>query len=281
MRHRLAPLLLPLLTACSGTPAADAPDLAAAATTRPITIDFQAKVGAATLDCDGEYDGVGTGKEHIHPGDLRLYVHNARLVTASGAELPVALTADGTWQSSTLALLDFTSNVGECSGSAETNTTLKGTYTDRGEAITGLRFTVGVPFAENHQDVTKAKAPLNDSVLYWSWNSGYKFLLLEGKNHLDKTFTLHLGSTGCMKDGNNTVTSCSAPNRVEVSLTGWAATGKKVVVDLKEALGAMNLDNEVACHSSPAQGDCAQLFKNLGLPIGDTPAGTSKVFRVE
>jgi uncharacterized repeat protein (TIGR04052 family) len=273
-----APLLL---AACTGTPPADAPDLASAGTPRAITVDFQARVGAEALACAGSYEGVGTGKEHVHPGDLRMYVHDVRLVTGAGAELPVSLAPDGDWQSGTVALLDFTGNDGECTGDAATNTTLEGSYQDTGAAITGLRFTVGVPFAENHQDATVAKAPLNVSSLFWSWNGGYKFAVVEGKAHNGKAFVLHLGSTGCIKDGSNTVTGCSAPNRVAVDLPGYALAGKKVVVDLKEILAGVDLDKGVACHSAPAQPGCPPLFTALGLPAGDMRPAGSRVFRIE
>lgn len=49
-------------------------------------------------------------------------------------------------------------------------------------AYRGIKFSVGVPFEENHQDVSKQTDPLGpNSGMFWSWNSGYIFHALEGK----------------------------------------------------------------------------------------------------
>jgi len=46
----------------------------------------------------------------------------------------------------------------------------------------GLRFNIGLPRDVNHADPTVALPPLNlaQSDMYWSWNSGYIFFLVEG-----------------------------------------------------------------------------------------------------
>lgn len=271
-----------LCAACSSEPGpASTPDLATPLKEEAVTLQFKAQVGAKALDCADSYAGVGTGKEHVHPGDLRLYVTDVRLVDAAGTERKLALTPDGTWQSAEVALLDLTDNSGECTGTAETNAAVKGTVRGDGSAWKGLRFTLGVPFAQNHQDVTKAAAPLNLSAMFWSWNGGYKFLLLEGKNHADKPFLFHLGSTGCMKDANNQITGCSAPNRPQIDLAGFDPKSQAVVVDVAQLLAKLNLDNEVACHSSGAQPDCGPLFERMGLPLNGSTPPASPVFRVE
>ena len=46
-----------------------------------------------------------------------------------------------------------------------------------------IRFNIGVPRSLNHQDPTVAPPPLDvaKADMYWAWNSGYIFLLAEGK----------------------------------------------------------------------------------------------------
>lgn len=280
----LSALLCTSLLACQGEDPPSGADLGqpATPTQKALSVSFAAKFGSAALDCATSYEKVGAGKEHVHPGDVRMYVHNLRLVTQSGVELPVSLTKDGVWHSESVALLDFTTNTDDCTSDKATNTTVKGTYLDSGAAISGLRFTLGVPFAENHKDVASAAAPMNQSTMFWSWNSGYKFLLIEGMNHINKAHLFHLGSTGCMKDANNQVTGCSAANRVEVNLSGDVRqSGKAVVLDLTQLFGTTNLDNEVACHSSSAQPDCAPLFARLGLSLMGEATTPTQVFRIE
>ncbi|MCB0713599.1 MAG: hypothetical protein KDD67_14825 [Ignavibacteriae bacterium] len=46
----------------------------------------------------------------------------------------------------------------------------------------GLKFNVGVPFDQNHRDVSTQSEPLGpNSGMYWSWNPGYIFFKVEGR----------------------------------------------------------------------------------------------------
>ena len=271
--------LLCLAVAACGNDSPSGADLGSGV--RELILNFRAQFGDEALDCANSYENIGIGKEHIHVGDYRMYVHDLRLVTAAGVERPLRLVPDGAWQSAEVALLDFTTNTDECTGDAAVHTALKVRYDDDGAALKGLRFRVGVPFAQNHQDAARAAAPLNRSELFWSWNSGYKFLMLEGKNHVDTEYLFHLGSTGCMKDANNTVTSCSAPNRLAVDLPTFDPQRSAVIFDVKALLTGVNLDNAVSCHSSSAEADCKLLFSNLGLPLGGVDPKPTAVFRAE
>jgi hypothetical protein len=62
----------------------------------------------------------------------------------------------------------------------------------------GVRFSVGVPFEENHRDAALQSAPLGmESQMFWSWNSGYIFHRIEGKVDsagVPKTFFYHIGT---------------------------------------------------------------------------------------
>src|SRR5690606_39726454 len=77
--------------------------------------------------------------------------------------------------------------------------------------VTGVQ-TCALPiFALNHLDASTAPSPLNFTAMFWSWQSGYKFLRVDTA---DDTFRVHLGSTGCSSPGpSRPPTSCSAPNR--------------------------------------------------------------------
>ncbi|MGI9627435.1 MAG: MbnP family protein, partial [Longimicrobiales bacterium] len=72
-----------------------------------VAINFQAQVNGAAFACGTSYDNVGTSNTTITPVDFRFYVHDVRLVTSAGSEVPVELTQDGQWQREGLALLDF------------------------------------------------------------------------------------------------------------------------------------------------------------------------------
>jgi len=260
-----------LATGCGGEPGpADGAPM-------NISIVFQPRVGSQDFACGQRYTGVGTSATSYEPKDFRLYLHNVRLL-ADGTEVPMTLTEDGAWQKEGLALLDFENKSGLCSNGTEaTNHRLVGTAPVG--HYTGLRFTVGVPFEKNHQDVSTASAPLNVSTLFWSWAGGYKFLRLEGRTSgLPNGYNLHLGSTGCQLSGPTQVTSCQNANRFEVELAGFDPTrAQRVVLDVASLFSGSNLDVNAAqtapgCMSDPDDTDCAPLFQRLGLAAGGLPA---------
>ena len=57
-----------------------------------------------------------------------------------------------------------------------------------------IRFNIGVPRQLNHSDPTVAPPPLDigKGDMYWEWNSGYIFFLIEGKGPEIKNNLLHL-----------------------------------------------------------------------------------------
>ena len=57
-----------------------------------------------------------------------------------------------------------------------------------------IRFNIGIPRQLNHSDPTAAPSPLDigKGDMYWEWNSGYIFFLMEGKGPEVKNNLLHL-----------------------------------------------------------------------------------------
>ena len=250
---------------------------------RPITIEFKGMVGDDPFACGAAYAGIGRSSSQFLPSDFRLYVSDLHLVTPAGNEVPVALDQDGIWQYQSVALLDFEDGTGPCnSGNEAMNTSVHGSVP--AGVYTGVRFTLGVPFALNHLDASTAPSPLNFTAMFWSWQSGYKFLRVDTA---DDTFRVHLGSTGCSSPGpSRPPTSCSAPNRAEVTLAGFDPDRSVIVADLRTLLADSDLDlndpeTPPGCMSDPLDADCSVLFGNLGLAFPDgTPRPGQTLFRV-
>lgn len=258
-------------------------DMASAdqSSSQPVIVSFAALLGQKEARCGQKYSGLGKGgSATLELSDLRFYVHDLRLVDQSGTEVPVTLTADKKWQNQSVALIDFEDKSGACTGTTETNTEVRGTVPAGSYKWQGLRFRLGVPFALNHADVAKAESPLNLSSMFWSWQSGYKFLRLEGEVTGSAGLVVHIGSTGCQKDAAGIVTSCQSPNRPEVSLMGIDPQKSKVVLDLAKLLADSDLTQSkgTECMSGPGNADCAPLFSALGLAYGTSPAVTQKIF---
>jgi uncharacterized repeat protein (TIGR04052 family) len=251
-----------------------------------ITLSFEGLVGGEPARCGQSYAGIGTTDSELTLGDFRLFVHDIRVVNASGEEIPLSLEQDGVWQHEDLALLDFEDGDGCESGTAETNTTVRGTIPGESPPLVGVRMRLGVPFELNHGDASTAPSPLSFTSMFWSWNGGYKFLRVDARTTgLPSGFLLHLGSTGCEGDGRGGVTSCTQENRAEIALDGFDPRTRTISIDLAELLSESDVDADLGgqpgCMSGWGDPDCEPIFHALGLPFDGTPApGPQRFFAI-
>ncbi|MDX2024417.1 MAG: metallo-mystery pair system four-Cys motif protein [Deltaproteobacteria bacterium] len=263
----------------------------------PVQLSFTARVGAAPFACGTVYPGVGTTAANVSVEDFRMFISNVRTLDAAGGEHPVKLVADQKWQSETVALLDFENASGPCGelGTPETNASIRGMKD--GAKIAGVRFSLGVPEGEAHQNVGLAKAPLNLGSMFWGWQAGYKFLRVDFSSTGDDPavpptqWLVHIGSTGCQSAAATVAptTACARSNRAEITLLGWDPS-KMIVVDLAALLNASNvLLNTVAtapgCMSDASDPECQQVLAGLGLDASSGQCAgacsAQKFFRVE
>jgi uncharacterized repeat protein (TIGR04052 family) len=253
-----------------------------------VTLNFRGVVGDQDFACGTAYTGMGTTGTTWTPSDARLYVHDVHLVDASGAMVPVTLTQDGLWQYDTLALLDFEDKTATCAnGTTDVNTQIVGTVP--AGTYVGVGFTVGVPFALNHADAATAASPLNLSTMFWSWQSGYKFVRVDGvSTGLPGGAVFHLGSTMCEADDNGTITACDNPNRAAIHIDSFDPAMDTVLFDIAALFADADLDTNQeqsmsVCMSDPADLDCAPIFASLGLGFAGAPDDPSAqtVFRKE
>ena len=289
-------LTAPALALVAASCAAPGPAPEAAS---PVTIRFAAEFAGKPFACGQSYT-LGTPAVAATPTDLRLYVSEVSLLRADGTAVPVALDTDNRWQANGVALLDFEDGTGPCAagGSAATNTALRGTVPAGSYA--GLRFTVGVPVAQNHQDATVAGAPLNVTAMFWNWQNGYKFLKADfavpgahmhgaarvaAPGHSPgQGYALHIGSTQCAAAApTQPGTDCRNPNRMAVTLAGFEAARDTVVLDLAPVLSRTDLRRNTAgtppgCMSFPNDPECRLVMPPLGLAYADAPAAPQVAF---
>ncbi len=251
-----------------------------------VSVRFKGMVGEAPVSCTSTYEGIGTSGSTIALQDFKFYVHNVRLVTLAGTEVPVVLEQDGRWQRDDVALLDFEDGTGSCAnGGPELRDIVTGRV-PQGD-YGGLKFTLGVPFDKNHRDPVAEASPLNLSRMFWSWNGGYKFLRLDfTSTGLPQGHLVHLGSTNCVPNQTRITvpTACARPNRVDVAFSSFDPARDIVVADVKQLLAANNVDvntpdTPAGCMSAPGDPECPPLFGRLGLPIGDLAASVQSFFR--
>ena len=217
--------------------------------------------------------------------DMRFYIHDVKLLDAAGKETSITLDESSNYQSSNVVLLDFEDGTGSCTGNSGTNKTIAGTVP--AGLYTGIKFTLGVPFSKNHQDVTTASAPLNESGLFWNWRFGYKFLRIDF-THGSFSYNLHLGSTGCSASSSPSssteapTVACKNPNTSTITLNKFTLNSSTLVLDIAELLASSALNvkavhnsntgsggaaasDKVGCMSSNTDPDCKVIFNKLGL----------------
>lgn len=249
-----------------------------------VSVQFAAEVNGVPFACGQSYENIGTSGSTISPTDFRMYVTNVRLVKADGDEVAVALDSVAPWQSKGVALVDFEDGPPGCAnGTAATRTTVTGTAAKG--SYTGLKFTLGVPFALNHSDPTTAAPPLDLTEMFWSWNGGYKFLRLDvGTTGQPTGWYVHLGSTGCNgATPTDPPTACTNLNMAEVSLPVFDVANDVVIADVGDLYTSSNVDMNTAapgCMSGTTDPECGTILPALGVSTVDGSAlPTQALFR--
>lgn len=287
-----------ILAACAAAPT---PPAGGPAASQTVVVRFAAQVNAQPFACGQTYAGIGTTRSTITPSDFRFYVSEVHLIDAGGRAVPVALTQDGAWQLDNIALLDFEDANGPCrNGTAAMNNSIRGTVP--AGRYTGLRFTLGVPFARNHGDPTVAPSPLNLTAMFWNWQGGYKFIKFDTATSGQTAttappdargggnasgFSVHLGSTMCAAASRTQAPSaCQNPNRVTVQFDRFDVAAQTVVADIAAVLAGANVDvnapnTSPGCMSFLNDADCPPVMAALGLSYGGVAApGPQRLFSV-
>lgn len=130
-----------------------------------------------------------------------------------------------------------------------------------------LTFEVGVPFVINHQNPLHAKAPLNRSDMFWSWQLGYKFLRLDLVSDDGQRWAMHLGSVGCDSSSavRSPVAACAQPNRSKVQLYNYQP-GQALELHLDQILIAQAEQVPSRCMGDNTNPSCERAY--LGLADG-------------
>jgi len=285
-----------LLLACGDAADRAAPDAAQALDAgadapsgpRDIRIQFAPKVGAAAFACGQSYAAMGDEATVITPRDFRVYVHDVQLIREDGVRVPLALVQDGTWQYQNVALLDFEDFTGGCAdGTPETNTVIHGSAP--AGRYTGIAFTVGVPEAMNHVDLTTLPAPLNLTSLWWGWGFGHIHLAIVTHTEITapepgtNDHYIHVGSIDCTgAPQNGEAVACARPNRPYIELTGFDPTSHPIIADFGAVIARSKLASSRGCHSF-SEDTCAYPFDFVGLNwfTGSQTPTTQRLFRID
>jgi uncharacterized repeat protein (TIGR04052 family) len=291
-----------VLTACGGggdsTPA-PLPD-------KLVSISFAAVNGTTPVKCGTQLTGMGTTGLAADVKDLRFYITNLALVNDKGVAVPVKLDANK-WQltqgSETVSLIDLEDATGTCAtaaNTAETNAVITGTVP--AGTYVGLKASVGVPEVMNHSAAVGGVAPLDNTAILWSWQSGRKFTKIElnpvggitqavaatattpAATKNIPTYNLHLGSTGCTPklDAAGVAIAnsgtCTNPNIMDFSVAAFDASTQKVALDMGQLFKTSDLTKEnggaPGCMSGATDPECLVIFTELQINFGSGSNGS-------
>lgn len=275
-------------TASSGTPAN---------TTVAVSIPFEAMAGSTPIACGTTLTSLGTASSSATVRDFRYYIHDIRLIKSGGGSTPLTLDQNDR-QHEGVAIIDHTGGKCDTSPTSTLGATVTGTVPNDGSTYTGLRFTVGVPEALNHEQATSAASPLNIAALWWSWTSGYKHATLEVQPAggitrpadalwSNTTFMIHLGSTDCANNTSTGTGSCGKSNRPVIALTGFTPNTSKIRLDYATLVADNKLTEDnggpSGCMSGTTDPECPDIFEKLGLDLakGSGSAVAQTAFSVQ
>ena len=206
-----------------------------------------------------------------HPDAGLSFFVSSMVLVSGGSAVPVRFDAAGPWQDDATALVAF--------AGPENHTVTGRAAKDEYDAV---EFLLGVPFERNHGNPLAAAPPLNVPSMFWTWQSGYKFLRVD----LGNEWSFHLGSTGCMSASavRPPAKACRQPNLARIRLPVEAAYGGIVLVDLDALHGDVDTGEGNCMEAFADRPGCRRLLARLGLDA-DTGACTEgcsgqRVFRL-
>jgi uncharacterized repeat protein (TIGR04052 family) len=247
-------LRFPLRTS-AGTPLILLPALA-------LGMMFLASCGASTTPVEIRFGIADADAASVR--SLQFYVHAIELIDEHGKPVPFSFAAAAPWQNERVALIDLTGD-----SATPRHPGIHGTVAGGSRKYSGIRLTVGVPFDLNHANPLTAAPPLDRGEMFWSWQSGHKFLRAD-LAVANREWAFHVGSTGCSSASalRPPAQPCAQPNEMQVELEGDPLNGV-VRLRLQSLAAAAQAANYVACTGDyqvdPA---CKDAYAATGLQPG-------------
>ncbi|MCP3104769.1 metallo-mystery pair system four-Cys motif protein [Myxococcus sp. K15C18031901] len=276
-----ASLLVPCALLSLGCGGEDGGDEVA---TKTYTVRFSPQVRGEALLCGTSYPDIGTSRGVIELVDFKMFVRDVTLIRANGERQALKL-EQGTHQLESLALLDFEDATGLCrGGNAATRREVVGTAPAHDD-YTRLEFKLGVPPEVNHLDAELAAPPLSNTSMWWTWQTGYKFLKLDLRSQENETFFFHLGAVGCTGSVGSGY-SCTTESQTTITLTDFDPEQSQVVLDVAGLLSQTDVnrvpdgrtDMMPGCMSSASDPECPALFSQVGLSVDGSPLTVPTTF---
>ena len=267
--------------------------------TQNINVTFSSLVDGKNINCATILTNLGQSKASASIKDFRFYLSDMTLIGTDKKEYPITL-EENEWQTKNVALIDFQDKADECAGEAKLQRLFVNGTVSSAIDFEGIRFAVGLPPDLNHIDIATVKGPLSVASLYWSWQSGYKFMRLDiapsggitrpsTPTYSASTFNFHLGSTNCSGEPESgEVVTCERVNRPIIELSNYSPAKNTINLNYAALIDSLNVkldeQDSPGCMSGSTDPECKAFFKGLGLNLSSGKPDatlTQSVFSVE
>lgn len=229
--------------------------LFACSSERPIkTIQITPVFNETLVSCN---DSLSLNGKPWQLAQLFIYLSEFEYLNDKGQWQQLTL-KDNAYQHAEVALVGYT-----CEDLTEKNWQLAFEPIENANKNLKLRATIGVPFDLNHQNPLTQTSPLNDSNMFWVWQTGHKFIRLELATQ-DDFWVFHLGSTGCSSASALRAPNaqCRYSNRASIE---FEVLNNNVELDLANWLEGITVTDDNSCQSDLNNPTCQQLFQNLAI----------------
>ncbi|MFT5758398.1 MAG: putative repeat protein (TIGR04052 family) [Alteromonadaceae bacterium] len=238
-------------------------------------LQFSPSFGGVTLNCKRFFN---LDNKKWRYQQLQMYISDIELKSE-----------DGSWQSWPMTVSNFQHSnialIGEnCRDNQDsTHWQIELKSIQKFNEKTHIRFTLGIPFELNHLNPLSQPSPLNDSSMFWVWQTGHKFLRLELAS-ADDNWLFHLGSTGCSAPSVMRAPKqpCAQPNQVVVELPfpkqkprQSAQQTKTIQFDLSALLQDTKVTMKTSCQSAIDDENCIKPLSHIGV------TNQQKVFSID
>ncbi len=236
----------------------------------PLKVNFELSFNGSPITCDQPFPVLTT---QWRWQNVQFYLHDFKIFDENGFQ-PVKLVANKGFDQE-VALIG-----GVCNQQQQWQVELIGAKPIKN--ATHIEFTLGVPFNKNHQNPLTQQAPLNQSDMFWIWQTGHKFLRMElmGKDESNQTardWLLHLGSTGCSSVAPVRApnTECKNPNRITYKLAWNKQT--TIQIDFAQLFDKPESLDFNTCQSNPDDPSCDYWLPKLGLGLSTQSLFSTKI----
>ncbi len=173
------------------------------------------------------------------------------------------------WQTQDVALLWFDQQCGSESELPKNQNIDLDIPAERWQQASQVRFTLAVPFANNHLNPLTQPSPLNMPEMFWSWQTGFKFIRFDMRTQSEQLgsvgWSYHLGSIGCESASSMRPPQrpCNRPNRIQITLEKQSAS-KQLVFDIAALLDGIKPTSMASCmFHRDNENSCGILWSNI------------------